>query len=647
MRNMKKSIINRTIFLVSIFVLICCGVIASESLFYEARTLQRSGKFDEAIEAYKNYLTQPVNEDDISDEDICIYADALVQLMNTFQSKGDAEGCISTLQEVYNASPILQKKCLRDYYSVMGYALSRTERMKEAEETMLKAFTIPLYNATPQNYFRDYAYAAAVFYSNPNYQNEVINWCKEALLQAELCENTSGTQWVKAMLGSLYKKNGLLKEALELFQQSKEDAEARNDDLGVLNSLNTLTDLFLYWDIPEYANRYASEAIAVERRASAKNPMVSAQVYINKGRALRGLGMADSLHYYAKQARELCQPLPYNSGMVDVDLLRGSYLTERGGDSLHVGIEDLERVTLQGTRVNRAKAYHQLAQTYLRAEQSDMAGIMLDSLYMLLSQSDSPMHLSLDYEPILIHYAKVGDHDKVRQYVKLMLHEQKIYNANRLNYKLVEGIVDLQTEQKNQQLKIMKLRVANLRLLFSICIGVALVIISVVIVLFFNQKRRYTSEMKRAEERFESLGQELNQSNIEKERVTQEIKEFLKDNDNRQELETLTPHILKESGETKFRQCFELLYPLFLHRLRERVPSITRREELLSMLIVLKQGTKEVSELLAIAPRSVLMLRHRFRQKIGIESEYSLENFIEDTLGQHGSMDKTSENNAK
>ena len=51
------------------------------------------------------------------------------------------------------------------------------------------------------------------------------------------------------------------------------------------------------------------------------------------------------------------------------------------------------------------------------------------------------------------------------------------------------------------------------------------------------------------------------------------------------------------------------------------------------MLIVLKQGTKEISELLSIAPRSVLMLRHRFRQKIGMDTDVSLENFIENTLG--------------
>ena len=35
---------------------------------------------------------------------------------------------------------------------------------------------------------------------------------------------------------------------------------------------------------------------------------------------------------------------------------------------------------------------------------------------------------------------------------------------------------------------------------------------------------------------------------------------------------------------------------------------------------------------MAIAPRSVLMLRHRFRQKIGMTTDISLDKFIEDIL---------------
>lgn len=609
--------------------LMCSASSATESLYRKARTLQRNGNHDEAIEAFASYLAQPIDKDKITDHELTLHTEALMQLMNTYQSKGAPEACIEALREVYKASPTLQDQCLRDYYSVLGYALSRTERMREAEETMLKALTLPLHRATPERYFRDYAYAAAVFYSNPDYQDEVIGWCLEAMAQAEKCSNTSGKQWVTAMLGSLYKREGQLNKALQLYKQSTEDALARHDELGALNSLHTLIDLFLYWGIPEYANQYASEALRVEQDMKQANPMVSAQTYINKGRALHALGAIDSASVYIEQARRYCQSLPYNSGMVDVDLLHGSCLTQKGGDSLQVGVEALIRVTREATPTNRAKAYHQLAQTYLRSGHERMAEVMLDSMYILLGSSTN---IAIDYTPILNHFLKIKNQAKVEQYVRLMLQEQQALKEEKLMFNLVETIIDLQTEQKRQKLRIIQLKQANLRLWLLTGIIVMTIVASGIVAYLLHQKKRQAKQIRQAEEKLNVLTKKLNQSRAEKTMRAQEIKEFLNAKENRQELETLTPSLLQTDGETKFRQYFELLYPLFLPRLREKVPSITRREELLSMFIVLKQDNKRIAELLAIAPRSVLMLRHRFRQKIGMASEYSLENFIADLL---------------
>ena len=615
-----------------IAVLMCCMGFADESLYRQARTLQRNGEYAEAIAAFRSYLSQPVDTDNITDQELTICAEALMQLMNTYQSKGEPNACIEALQEVHKASSLLQEQCLRDYYSVMGYALSRTERMKEAEETMLKALTLPLYRATPERYFRDYAYAAAVFYSNPDYKDEVIGWCLEALAQAEKCSNTSGKQWVTAMLGSLYKREGQLNKALKFYKQSAEEALARGDELGALNSLHTLTDLFLYWGLPEYANQYADEALRVEQDMAQRNPMVSAQAYINKGRTLHAFGELDSVAHYTDKARQVCHSLPYNSGMADVDLLRGTYLTEQENDSLAAGIKALERVARKATPTNRAKAYHQLALTYLRSGHTAQAETMLDSMLALVG---SPTAFTFDYDAILGHYLEAGDHAKVEQYVRLMLQEQQALKAKRLSYDLVKTIVDLQTEQKRQQLRITELRQAYHRLWFIVGIVLMVIVLFGIGVYLFQQKKKHKTLISQANERLSSLTQELNQSNAEKEKREQEIRDFLKDKDNRQELETLTPAILQTEGETKFRQCFEILHPLFLPRLREKVPSITRREELLSMLIVLKQDNKRIAELLSIAPRSVLMLRHRFRQKIGMDTELSLDNFIENILGLH------------
>ena len=353
------------------------------------------------------------------------------------------------------------------------------------------------------------------------------------------------------------------------------------------------------------------------------------------------LGETDSIPYYTEKARKLCQSLPYNSGMVDVNLLNGIFLTERGGDSLQVGIQELQRVTQQGTVVNRAKAYHQLAQTYLKDENNNMAEAMLDSMYALLNQNDSPIYIHLNYQPIIDYCLKSKNHHKVEQYTRMMLQERQTIKEKRLHYNLVEAIVDSQTEQQRRELKIAQLEQANQRLLLLICVALSLVTISVIVVLLFHQKRKHKIQMKQADDKFALLLQKLNQSNTEKEKISQEICELLNDKDKRQELETLTPSMLRKNGESKFRHCFELLYPLFLPRIREKVPSITRREELLSMLIVLKQDNKEIAELLTIAPRSVLMLRHRFRQKIGMTTDNSLENFIEDILGDENSSKET------
>ena len=129
-------------------VLICCTSLANDDLFRQARELQREGRFDEAIVCFRSYLSQPL-DDGASPGQLAIYADALMQLMNTYQSKGEPEECISALQEVFKTSSNIPRHCLRDYYSVLGYALSRTERMKEAEETMLKVFALPLNDPTP------------------------------------------------------------------------------------------------------------------------------------------------------------------------------------------------------------------------------------------------------------------------------------------------------------------------------------------------------------------------------------------------------------------------------------------------------------------------------------------------------------------
>lgn len=60
--------------------------IANDALYKEAKALQREGKFDEAISVYKIYLSRPKTDHSLTGKQLAMYTDALVQLMNSFQS---------------------------------------------------------------------------------------------------------------------------------------------------------------------------------------------------------------------------------------------------------------------------------------------------------------------------------------------------------------------------------------------------------------------------------------------------------------------------------------------------------------------------------------------------------------------------------
>ena len=73
----KGSIVKKILTIITAL-LVCAISFASESLYQQARTLQREGKHDEAIEAFKRYLVQPVDAADITDHELALHTEALM-----------------------------------------------------------------------------------------------------------------------------------------------------------------------------------------------------------------------------------------------------------------------------------------------------------------------------------------------------------------------------------------------------------------------------------------------------------------------------------------------------------------------------------------------------------------------------------------
>lgn len=605
-----------------------------------ARSLQYARRYDEAIDAFEACLEYDATEDTVREEIRKTVIEALLQLMNTYQTAGQPEECVDYFRRLRaNPTPVIRDYCQRDLCSLFAYSLSRTDAMGEAEQLMEQALRMPLYHSTPQRLFRDYAYAAAVFYANPKRQEQVIKWCEQAIVTAREYDNTGGVQWISSMLGTLYKRTGRMEEAVDLYLQGIAEARKRNDFAGEANAYNSLTELYLYWDLCQQANEYADIALMRNREQRDENPMLHGRSYLMKGRVMKEMGRKDSAFYFWQKADSCCRQLPYDSGMADIDNLIGGLMTDAGcSDSLQRGIEHLQKVVrYSATTGNRATAYFRLSKALFRQGKNQVAETMLDSMYALLNASQSPLYIDDAYKYALDYYLKKHDAVNVERYARGYLGEASYLFDSKVSEQVSKVRVHFYTEKKEQQLQLAKTELANksLRVYLYQSLFVGAVMILLLIIVWVVYKRR-VSRMKRrlTEQRLQNMIENLREANKRSSLLEQQLTDKLTAENVQQQIAdyALLPSVLRKDGEAKFRESFINIHPTFLHALRERVPNITPHEEVLCMLIVLGETVDELADIFNIVRSSVNMARHRLRQKMQLDKDASLDEEIKRLL---------------
>lgn len=615
-----------------------------------ARELQQAERYDEAIAAFDKCLATEVPDGVPADSVLPVIADALVQLVNTYQFKGAPEPCVAHLERYrQKSSAFVRNYALRDLYIVLAYAVSRTDSTSRAEALADSAMAMELTAPTPERLFRDYAYAAAVCYSNPARQQQVVDWCKQALEQARQCDNTSGAQYVTSMLGSIYKRNGKLPEALDLYLASREEAHQHGDLLGEAVACNALTELHLYWRIPTYADSYATAAVEHCERAEKSNPMIQTQALLLKGQVKQALQRPDSAVYFYHKAEEVCRDLPYTCGRADVDYFVGSYYVTRlaSTDTIARGEKRLLRVMADGTPLLRSKAFYAMGMLRMKQGRDAEANAYLDSTYTLLHSFTPPQYIDLDYDALLKYY--VGRHDRQRS-IRTAADLVEAHNADAnvvIRTRMYENIVKLRTAAAEQQVETERLARANERLTYIYWL-VALVGVVLVLTMWIIYRRKlYRSRQKVLEtklfallDKMEAVRHERELAKKEREQANKEREQANKEREQAERALALAKSsdaapsspipagVLHDDGEAEFRQRFEHLYPQAIPNLRERIPDLGRREELHCMLIYLGQDTHQAALILGINYRSANMARYRLRRKLGLETDDSLEDTL-------------------
>lgn len=616
---------------------LCEEAASCKALFQEGRNLQHNKQYTEAIALFNNCANYSSGKQEVCQQLQPIVVDALLQLVNSYQSLGKPNDCVDHLMGIVNnPTPLLRNYGMRDLYSLTGYALSRTEAMGEAEEYIAKALSLPLYRPTHERLFRDYAYAAAINFSNPKQQEQVIQWCLMAISENKLCAHSPGVQWVTSMLGTIYKRTGRFNEAIDLFTESIQEAQSQHDLLGEINVCNSMSDLFIYWGLPQSADNYANRALYLITKSHNTNPMIQSATYLLKGQTMEALGKPDSALTYWQKAEEICQQLPYNSGQADIDYYLGRLLIEKhdtdttptNDGNFARGMERLQRASLQATPTIRAKAFFGLAKGYLAVKEKHRGESMLDSMYRQLHLAPRPIYIDQANSFALEHFIEERNLPQIVRYAQELINERKQRDELETSRKLAETIIQYQVERKEQELQLARAQLDNNRLYLLLAIIFLLVLFGLVLIGYRFHRMRH----KLMEQQVNGLINNLNDARLRNQEIKKQLTDLLTDINNRSQLEAAAPQLLHEKGEVRFRQRFEQFYPTFLPTLRNRIPSITRSEELLCMLLALGQDTYQIEQLLGIAHRSVIMARHRLYKKVSATSEQSLEAFAQEIL---------------
>lgn len=594
-----------------------------------AREVQHKGDYRQAVALFDRCIQHCGQSPKVNDSLVALAANAMVQMMNSYQSMGRPVDCINRFSQMaHHPSPFVRRYCLRDVHVLLAYSLSRTDREEEAVAVMDQAMKMKLAAPGHDRLFRDYAYASAVYFCQPGRQADASRYGRKALAEAGLSKTISGAQWVSALLGVLYRRNGDIASAIDMYDESFNVAETLGDTLGMANARNSMADLLLSWQMPDYAADYAAQAVDIVARLHNTNPMVVCNVLVNQAKVKTALGQPDSAVCYLDRAETYCRDLPYNSGQSEVDLQRARLYMARK-DTEAKGILLMKKVAGQGSVSIKAQALCELSRWYIARQDDRAADKTLSAMYATLTSGDHPVAIYEAYELGLRYYLSKDDKEKAAAFAQALC--QPGYDRIVMLNKMANTLVKFKTLQQNSELKMKEMAAEKqIHTIVSVCLLVVLVLVALMSMLMYSRKMARLRQ-RLVESQLVNLSDQITTLTIDKEMMQSKLETI-----RMEEMKTgnINPKTLKEEGDEVFRSHFCKLYPSFLNNLRAAVPGISRREELLCMLIALDQDTYQIERILCVAHNSVNMARYRLRTKMGLVKGQSLETAVKDILMQ-------------
>lgn len=535
-------------------------------------------------------------------------SDSIVATFNQYQADGDPMGAVEWLQGLMNNPP---DGLRHDVEVVYAYALSRVDSLEAAERHMTHALSIPMENPDDRRQFRDYAYAAATFFPDVTHEDDVIAWAKNGLECAERCGNPAGTDYLRAMLADIYKRKGMVVDAINLLNQALDQSRERGDTTAIVSALNSLGQLYASWGLPAEADVYATEGARLTLAGGVEHPVIATEALTVKAHCAVALNQDDAARYL-KAADSLAVNLPYNMGQEDIDLIYARY---QGGPE---AVERIQRYVSNTPLYKEVDGWIELAKVYKQMGDRPNELVALDSLCYHIHLLSNKIRIPSEVWNFAIgESAMLGRSAHLATLGRLLAADTLGTVDDYTKECLWENVLREQAATHEMELKALTAEKSLHRTRMWLAIVASVLVASVCVAVILWLRKSY---LRRQEELRAQLLEAMKSVDVERQRAENMIVEP----ESLGMIRQLTPSLLIEKGEMEFREQFMRLYPRFLISL----PKLSHRDELLCMLIALEVDAHRCAQLLAITKASVNTARYRLRRKLNLSPDLSLDDYI-------------------
>ena len=271
-----------------------------------------------------------------------------------------------------------------------------------------------------------------------------------------------------------------------------------------------------------------------------------------------------------------------------------------------------------------------------------------------------------------LHHARVSDNKSSIQHAYKRLHKafatnnqyDSAYHYHRLFKAMTDSIYNeektraineltiqyeaAQTEQENALLRQEAANKDQRDVIIAISGGLGILMLLTIVVLLVQRIKRskqvFAAQQQLTEAKLVNTQQELDyhrnkltdytRNLLEKNRILEELQDQLAEAEakapvSEQQLPNLLDlKILTDSDWDNFKRLFENVHTGFHGRLRARHADLSEGEQRLFLLLRLNLNTREIANILGVAPDSVKKARYRLRKKLALKEEENLQAFV-------------------